>query len=150
MNQLNSLILEGNITRIPDVKETAHGFKVCRVPLAVNRFYKNNDGENIQEVSYFDVETFGKLAEFCEKNSDKGRGMRVVGRLKQDRWKTTDGKNTSRISIIAEHIEFKPRMKKDTEGEMATEISDESLNTSAESLETTVKEESAAEEEITF
>ncbi|MBQ9237943.1 MAG: single-stranded DNA-binding protein [Treponema sp.] len=120
MTQLNSLILEGNITRIPDVRETPNGFKVCTVPVAVNRFYRNSAGESTQEVSFFDVEAFGKLADFCEQNSDVGRGLRVVGRLKQARWKTTDGKSASRVSIIAEHIEFKPRIKKSMEAEPDT------------------------------
>mgnify|MGYP002344184972 FL=1 len=117
MNQLNSLILEGNITREPEYKETPHGCKVCRIPLAVNHYYKNNDGQGVEEVSYFDVEVFGKMAEYCQTRTEKGRGMRVVGRLKQDRWKTTDGKNASRISIIAEHIEFKPHLEKKVERE---------------------------------
>jgi single-strand DNA-binding protein len=112
MNQLNSLILEGNITREPEFRETPHGCKVCKIPLAVNRYYKNNEGVGVEEVSYFNIEAFGKIAEYCQTHSEKGRGMRVVGRLKQDRWKTADGKNTSSISIIAEHIEFKPLLEK--------------------------------------
>ena len=112
MNQLNSLILEGNITRDVEVKETPHGYTVCKVPIAVNRFYRTSDGQSVDEVSYFDVEACGKMAEYCEKHSEKGRGMRVVGRLKQDRWKTQEGKTTSKVSIVAEHIEFKPRIEK--------------------------------------
>ena len=105
MNQLNSLIIEGNVTKEPELKETPNGFKVCVVPVAVNRFYKNSKGEGVNEVSYFNVETFGKMAETCAKNCEKGRGLRVVGRLKQSRWQTEDGKTTSRVSIIAEHVE---------------------------------------------
>lgn len=116
MNQLNSLIIEGNVTRDPELREPSPDFKVCTIPLAVNRFYKNNKGEGVNEVSYFDIETYGKMAEVCMKNCDKGRGLRVVGRLKQNRWKTNEGKSASRISIIAEHIEFKKRISK-TESE---------------------------------
>ena len=119
MNQLNSIILEGNITRDVEYKETPHGHKVCRIPIAVNRFYRGGDGQGIEEVSYFDVEAFGKMAEYCEKHTEKGRGMRVVGRLKQDRWKSADGKANSRISVVAEHIEFKPKIdKKKSEEEL--------------------------------
>lgn len=107
MNQLNSLIIEGNVTRAPDLREPTAGFKVCTIPLAVNRFYKNKAGEGVNEVSYFNVETYGKMAEICMTKCEKGRGMRVVGRLKQDRWVTPEGKKTSRVSIIAEHVEFK-------------------------------------------
>ncbi len=112
MNQLNSLIIEGNVTRAPEFREPADGFKVCTIPLAVNRFYKNKNGEGVNEVSYFNVETYGKMAEICMSKCEKGRGLRVVGRLKQDRWVNSEGKKTSRISIIAEHVEFKKLLTK--------------------------------------
>lgn len=112
MNQLNSLIIEGNVVRQPEMRETANGFKTCTVPLAVNRFYKNSQGEGVNEVSYFNVETYGKMAEVCEKNCEKGRGLRVVGRLKQNRWKNQEGKTASRVTIIAEHMEFKKKISK--------------------------------------
>ncbi len=68
MNNINCLIVEGNITRTPEFKTTAHGFPVCRLPIAVNHYYKKaNTDEYVDEVSYFDVETFGKLAEICAK-----------------------------------------------------------------------------------
>ena len=95
MNQLNSLIIEGNVTRVPELREPSKGFKVCTIPLAVNRFYKNRNGEGVNEVSYFNVETYDKMAEICMEKCEKGRGLRVVGRLKQDRWKTNDGKSSS-------------------------------------------------------
>lgn len=110
MNQLNSLIIEGNVTREPEFKETANGYKICNIPVAVNRFYKNAEGEGVSEVSYFNIETFGKMAESCQKNCEKGRGIRVVGRLKQNRWTNPEGKAQSRISIVAEHVEFKKRL----------------------------------------
>ena len=138
MNQLNSLIIEGNVTRAPVLREPAEGFKVCNIPLAVNRFYKNAKGEGVNEVSYFEVETYGKMAEFCIKNCDKGRGLRVVGRLKQNRWKSADGKPGSRISIIAEHIEFKKRVTK-------SEDSETDLNAIAEANCASVEDEIALE-----
>lgn len=127
MNQLNSLIIEGNVTRDPEFKETANGHKICNIPVAVNRFYKNTDGEGVNEVSFFNIETFGKMAESCQKNCEKGRGIRVVGRLKQSRWTNSDGKTASRVSIIAEHVEFKKRL--------STETASEAQNSSAETLE---------------
>lgn len=107
MNQLNSIIIEGNVTRDAELKDTANGHKVCNIPVAVNRYYKNANGEGVSEVSYFNVETFGKMAEVCEEKCKKGHGIRVVGRLKQSRWQTAEGKTSSRVSIIAEHVEFK-------------------------------------------
>ena len=66
-----------------------------------------------KEVGFFDIEAFGKLAESCQSQGHKGRGVRVVGRLKQDRWDGADGKQHSKISIVAEHAEFRPEFKKD-------------------------------------
>ena len=109
MNPINSLIVEGNLTRNPEFKETSGGFKVCNLTIAVNRSYKNSEGTKVDEVSYFDVETFGNLAENCARYCEKGRGIRVVGRIKQNRWTNQDGKPQARIMIVAEHIEFKPK-----------------------------------------
>ena len=121
MNQLNSVIIEGNVVRQCELSEPSKGFKVCRIPIAVNRFYKNSSGEDVEEVSFFDIESYGKAAEYCEKNGAKGRGMRLVGRLKQNRWKDSDGKNSSRVLIVAEHIEFKPQVKTErkSDGELS-------------------------------
>lgn len=120
MNQLNSIIIEGNVTREPDYKETPSGHKICNIPVAVNRFYKNAEGDGTSEVSYFTVETFGKMAEVCQEKCTKGRGIRVVGRLKQSRWETSEGKTASRVSIIAEHVEFKKLLTADNEKSSAT------------------------------
>jgi single-strand DNA-binding protein len=80
--------------------------------LASNRYYKQDSGFE-KEVSFFDVETWAKLAEACYAKGRKGRGVRVVGRLKQDRWSGPDGKAHSRITIVAEHVEFRPEFKKE-------------------------------------
>lgn len=116
MNSLNQIILEGNVCRKPEKRSFENGFRVCTFPLAVDRRYKNQDGQMTEEVSYFDVDTYGNLADACEKWCPTGRGVRVVGRLKQERWKTDEGQAKSRIKIIAEHVEFKffnPKEKKD-------------------------------------
>jgi single-strand DNA-binding protein len=110
MNQLNSILIEGNLTRDPNLNVTKSGTSVCNFSLASNRYYKKN-GEGQNEVSFFDVETWSKLAENCGEYLKKGRGVRVVGRLKQDRWVDTEGKTRSKVKIVAEHVEFKPDFK---------------------------------------
>jgi single-strand DNA-binding protein len=107
MNSLNSILLEGNLTRAPEVRQLPRGSTVCQFSVASNRFYKS--GENLEkEVSFFDVETWSGLAERCAGELDKGRGVRVVGRLKQERWVDQEGHNRSKIKIVADHVEFKP------------------------------------------
>ena len=53
-----------------------------------------------------------KGAAVCGEYLKKGRGVRVVGRLKQDRWTSPEGQPRSKVSIVAEYVEFKPRAKK--------------------------------------
>ena len=114
MNNLNSILIEGNMVRDPLIRSTPKGTPVCTFSLASNRFFKQDTGLE-KEVSFFEIETWAKLAEACSSLGKKGRGVRVVGRLKQDRWTGTDGKPRSKISIIAEHVEFRPELKKSGE-----------------------------------
>jgi single-strand DNA-binding protein len=113
MNNLNSILIEGNLVRDPLLRSTSKGTQVCTLSLASNRFYKVESGYE-KEVSFFNVDTWARLAEACYEKGRKGRGVRVVGRLKQNRWNSPDGKPQSRITIVAEHVEFRPEFKKDT------------------------------------
>ena len=111
MNNLNSILVEGNLVRDPELAYTTKGTAVCKFSVACNRFFKQEE-EMQKEVSYFDVSTWARLAEVCGEYLKKGRGVRVVGRLRQDRWTDPEGKPRSRIEIVAEHVEFKPQFKK--------------------------------------
>lgn len=112
MNSLNSLLIEGNLVRDPETKSLPSGTMVSKMGIASNRSYKKGD-EWEKEVSFFEVESWGKLAESVARNCEKGRGVRVVGRIKQERWES-DGKQMSKVKIIAEHIEFKPKFNKNS------------------------------------
>ena len=114
MNNLNSVLIEGNMVRDPLIRTTSKGTSVCNFSIASNRYYKQ-DANFEKEVGFFDVETWGKLAEACSSHGKKGRGVRVVGRLKQDRWTGTDGKNHTKVAIVAEHVEYRPDFKKAAE-----------------------------------
>ena len=111
MNNLNSILIEGNLVRDPLLRSTPKGTQVCTMSLASNRYYKQESGFE-KEVSFFNVESWSRLAEACYNKGKKGRGVRVVGRLKQDRWTGTDGKPQSRITIVAEHVEYRSDFKK--------------------------------------
>jgi single-strand DNA-binding protein len=94
-----------------ELRYTPKGAAVCDFVLASNRYFKQ-DEETQKEVSFFEVTTWSRLAEVCGESLLKGRGVRVVGRLKQDRWTSPEGQARSKIQIVAEHVEFKPQMKK--------------------------------------
>lgn len=111
MNDLNSVLIEGRLTRDPVVAATPKGTPVCNFSVASNRYYRV-DEEMQEEVSFFDVETWSKLAARCGDELSKGRGVRVVGRLKQDRWQDKEGNPRARVKVVAEHVEFRGPRKK--------------------------------------
>jgi single-strand DNA-binding protein len=75
--------------------------------VASNRFFKQEE-EMQKEVSFFEVSTWARLAEVCGEY------------LKKDRWTDQEGKPHSRVSIVAEHVEFEPQFK-DKDGDGAQE-----------------------------
>ena len=117
MNNLNSVLIEGNMVRDPLIRNTGKGSSVCNFTIASNRYYKQ-DSNFEKEVGFFDVEAWGKLGDACGNLGKKGRGVRVVGRLKQDRWTGNDGKNHNKVAIVAEHVEYKSDFKKASETEV--------------------------------
>jgi single-strand DNA-binding protein len=131
MNNLNSILIEGNLVRDPLSRTTPKGTALCTFTLASNRFYKQ-DAQYEKEVGYFDVESWGKLAENCYNLGRKGRGVRVVGRIKQDRWTGTDGRPHSKVTIVAEHVEFRPEAKKDSAGAAENGSNENTLPVSSE------------------
>ena len=111
---LNTVNIMGNLTRDPELKYIPSGKSVCNLSIANNRVYTSN-GQKVTEVSYFDVEVWGAVAENCAKYLAKGRGVIVEGRLRQDRWEK-DGKTQSRVKISANNIHFLPFKRDDASG----------------------------------
>jgi len=124
MNNLNSILIEGHLVREPVLRSTPKGTSICHFPIAINRYFKQETGME-KEVSFFNVEAWSKLAESVSKNGRKGRGVRVVGRLKQERYQDREGKSQSKVVIVAEHVEFRPEFRKDNPDEKETEAVEE-------------------------
>ncbi len=104
MNQLNSIMIEGNLVRDTVIKPARNGTAICKMSIASNRYFKS--GENFEkEVSFFDVDAFGKTAEICHEKGKTGVMVRIFGRLKQNRWEK-EGKSLSSVVIVADHVEF--------------------------------------------
>jgi single-strand DNA-binding protein len=107
MASFNRIIIVGNLTRDPELKQLPSGQSVCRLGLASNRQMKNKQtGMAIQEVCYVDIDVWGAQAESCHKYLQKGRAVLVEGRLKFDSWKDADGATKSKHSVVAERIVF--------------------------------------------
>ncbi len=116
MNNLNSVLVDGNVVADPDYRETTKGTPVCHFRLGSNRYYRV-DTELQEEANFFDVETWAKSAERCRDALTKGRNVRVVGRLKQDRWTDEEGGKHARVKIVADHVDIGPMPKNKQEGE---------------------------------
>jgi single-strand DNA-binding protein len=107
---LNTVLIEGNVTRDAELKYANSGTAICKMSVAVNRFYKSGDGFE-KDVSFFDVDTFGEVAKICAEKCHKGTGVRVMGKLRQNRWIASDGTARSQVIIVADHVEIRPKAK---------------------------------------
>lgn len=107
MSNFNKVYLMGNLTRDPEVRHTTKGTCVTKIAMAVNRKFKTEAGEQKEEVTFVDVEAFGKLAEVIGQHCRKGRPLFVEGRLKLDQWddKTT-GQKRSALKVVLEAFQF--------------------------------------------
>lgn len=120
MNDLNSVLIEGNLTRDPVLSTTPSGTSVCNFAMGTHHQYRRGE-EQMRETSFLDVEVWARLGENCAEYLRKGRGVRVVGRLRQDRWRDGDGNPHSRVKIVAEHVEFRPIRRKGSDAEEGDE-----------------------------
>src|ERR1700745_340831 len=103
MASFNKVILIGNLTRDPELRYTPKGTAVAKIGLAINRTWRTETGETKEEVTFRDIEPFGKTAETIGKYLKKGRPILIEGRLKYETWddKQTNQKR-SRLGVIAE------------------------------------------------
>lgn len=117
MNMLNSIIIEGDVTKEIRTTTDTMGRVTGELEIATSRTYKTGTGELATKTDLFPVVCFGNVAEFVKKHGHEGRGIRAIGRIKLDKWHDETGKLCSRMVIIAEHIEMKPEKKKQQDDE---------------------------------
>ena len=107
MASFNKVILAGNLTRDPELRYTPKGTAVARITLAVNRTYQGEGGEKKEEVSFVDVDIWGRQAEVISQYMKKGRPLLVEGRLKQDSWEDKNTKQKqSKLKVVLESFSF--------------------------------------------
>ena len=107
MASFNKVILMGNLTRDPELRYTQSGSAIANIGIATNRKWKDQNGEQKEEVTYIDVTAFGKTAEVIGQYFQKGRAIHLEGRLKFDQW---DDKNTgekrNKLGVVLERFEL--------------------------------------------
>jgi len=106
MASYNKVILMGNLTRDPELRVTPKGTSVCQIGLAVNRTYRDSDGNNREDVTFVDIDAFGKQAEVVAKYMNKGRPILVEGRLQLDSWESKTGEKRNKLKVILESFQF--------------------------------------------
>ncbi|MDX1681736.1 MAG: single-stranded DNA-binding protein [Phycisphaeraceae bacterium] len=106
MPNLNKVMLMGNLTRDPELRHLPSNTPVVNIGVAINRTWRNQDGEQQEETTFVDCECFGRRAEVINQYLRKGRPVYLEGRLKLDQWQDRDGNNRSKLKVIVENFEF--------------------------------------------
>lgn len=101
MASFNQVVLLGYLTRDPELRYTPSNMATAAFGIGVNEKRKDKD-----EVSFFDIETWDKVAENCSTYLKKGSLVLISGRLKQDRWEDEHGDKKNKIKIIANTVQF--------------------------------------------
>lgn len=101
----NQVILMGNLTRDPELRQTPNGQNVCSFSLALNRSYKAADGSWTEATDYVDVVAWGPLGERVAQYLTKGRPCLVNGRIQSRSWEQ-DGQKRNKVEINAQDVTF--------------------------------------------
>jgi single-strand DNA-binding protein len=119
MASLNRIVLIGNLVADPELQYTASGTARARFRLAVNRQYKNRDGELQEETTFVNIVAWGSQAENCAQFLHKGRLAAVDGRLRIYSFDTTEGEKKYMTEVVASNVQFlgeRPRRSDDDAG----------------------------------
>jgi single-strand DNA-binding protein len=103
---INRVVLVGNLTRDPEVRQTPSGTSVCSLRIAVNSRRRDESGQWTDKPNYFSVSVFGNQAESCAQYLSKGRPVAIDGRLDWREWQTQDGQKREAVEIVAESVQF--------------------------------------------
>jgi single-strand DNA-binding protein len=107
MANFNKVLLMGNLTRDPEVRYTPKGTAIANIGLAVNRVWSTESGEKKEEVTFVDVEVWGRQAETIGQYMAKGRPIFIEGRLKLDSWDDKEtGQKRSKMKVVCESFQF--------------------------------------------
>ncbi|MEX0775598.1 MAG: single-stranded DNA-binding protein [Phycisphaeraceae bacterium] len=106
MPNLNKVFLMGNLTRDPELRYSQNNMAICKMGLAVNRRWRNQQGEQQEEVTFVDCTAFGRTGEVINQYLKKGKPIFIEGRLHLDQWQDKDGNKRSKLDVTVETFEF--------------------------------------------
>ena len=102
---INSVVLVGNLTRDPELRHTPSGTAVTTLRIAVNDRVKRGE-EWTDAAYYFDVTVWGRTAENCAQDLAKGRPVGVQGKLTWREWDAQDGSKRQSVEVVADNVQF--------------------------------------------
>ena len=106
MSSVNKVIIIGNLTRKPELRQTQSQTAVTTLSIATNDRRKNAAGEYENIAEYHDVVVFGRTAENCEKFLDKGRQVYIEGKLQTRKYTDKEGNERRKTEILANQVVF--------------------------------------------
>jgi single-strand DNA-binding protein len=106
MGSFSKVVLLGNLTRDPSTGTLPSGATVCEFGLAVNRPWKDADGQMRDEVLFMDCAAYGKSGQTMGQYLKKGNPVLVEGHLKLDRWQDDQGNARSKVRTVVERFQF--------------------------------------------
>ena len=101
---MNKVILSGRLATEPELKSTASGVSVCSVAVAVQRDYKNDEGEYIAD--FINVVLWRQQAEFISKHFTKGQSIEIIGELQTRSYTDKEGNNRKITEVLANKVYF--------------------------------------------
>ena len=106
INDVNSVIIMGRLTKESELRYTQGGSANCKFTIATNKSYYNANREEIKSVTFINVVTWGKIAESCANYIHKGSKVLVIGSLAQNTWTTKEGQKRTMYIINAQTVHF--------------------------------------------
>lgn len=103
---VNKVFLMGNLTRDVQLKHTANKTAIANFGMAINRRYRDSNGENQEETTFVDCEAWARTAETMAKYLSKGRPVFVEGRLRLNEWQDRDGNKRSKLLVVVDTFTF--------------------------------------------
>ncbi len=104
MRSVNKVILIGNVTRDPQVRQTGNGQSVCTFGLATNRSWVTSEGEQHNTAEFHELVAWSRLAEICEKYVRKGKLLYIEGYLKTRSWDTPEGVKKFKTEVVVQDL----------------------------------------------
>ena len=104
---INKVCITGNLTRDPELRETARGFQVLNFGVAVNDRHKNQQTQQWEDYANFvDCTMFGNRAASVSRFLGKGSKVAIEGKLRWSQWQAQDGGKRSKLEVVVDEIEF--------------------------------------------